>query len=133
MFSTKNKKILKLSLLLLLIGCATPVKIRPIYTKYSYEKSFRLVRSYIKKCLPGAFIRSNLYTDIAQAEIIIDQLPTAYMAIVGATPISTVSGARVVVEIQITGNNKGSLLSSKNEFSRTLANNALFGGKCVKK
>lgn len=124
----KSRRVLIAASLFVVTGCTTapPKPLPPVSTKKSYKDAFAQLEAYVRKCLPGSRIRANLYTDIPEGELVVDEIPSAGFAAYNYT------FAKEVLNIHVTGRDKQTEISYKNELSQRLVAGALSDEPCRK-
>jgi hypothetical protein len=112
-------------------GCATPAKTYPTLTfSRPYKEAFKITKEYVQSCLKKAHLRANLYTDIPEAEIVIDELPAASLYFTGGTAISSSERSREIVNIHFFGKGDKTEVITHSDLGFSLASGAVEGTPC---
>ena len=124
---------LRLSIALFFLGlvaCASqPPKVYPeISSNNNYRESYGSIKKYIQTCYPTAKLNANLFTDVPEAELVVDHIPAPLLL---AAPGSFES-RRELVNIHLYGNGSKTRIITKSDLGVSLVNNALAGNPCQK-
>ena len=118
---------------MVIVGCASAPRNYPnIQSKVSYKEVFLRIKTYMKRCFPNAPIRTNLYTDVSEGELILDEIPSAGFIFAGASSMASYEFARETVNIHFVGIGKQTSIQFKNELSQEIVKSAEADAPCPK-
>lgn len=131
-FCKTRQQTIVIYFLLMLTGCSSPQKkeFPVIITPQPYSESFYILKKYIQKCLPSANLRAHLYTELHEAEIVLDQLPAATLYFIGGIASSSHEPAQEILNIKLHKESKKTKITTKNEASYNMANAAFSDKPC---
>ena len=95
----------------------------------TYDSAFSSVKKHILKCYPGVKLRSNLYTDVPEAEIILDYIPGATM--IGMS--TSYEASREVFHLKFVGEGAKSIITATNQSGLDLVSRTFLNQPCPKK
>jgi len=112
-----------------LVGCSSkpPKEYPEIYAEKPYRETYAVIKKYIQTCLPGVKLNANLFTDVPEAELVIDYIPPTPMLAPGSFETR-----RELVNIHLYGSDNKTRILTKSDIGQGLAKSALAGNPCPK-
>lgn len=113
----------------ILSGCASaPKPLLVIESSKTYQAAFAQVKAHILQCFPKAKIRSNLYNDVPEAEIILDYIPGATYVGLG----SSYETSREIFHLHFIGDGLKSKVTATNQKGADLVKQSFSDQPCAK-